>query len=85
VSEPRIVDGYCVAATFALERIKYGNGGGDDFPNPRSKMVRAVKVTHGALATSNTATTPCGLRAGSSFWAHDFRLKSSRMTPGGTG
>ncbi|MGD0285843.1 MAG: hypothetical protein ABSC31_05615 [Acidimicrobiales bacterium] len=52
MSEPRIVDGYCVAATFALERIKYGNGGGDDFPNPRSKMVRAVKVTHGALATS---------------------------------
>jgi hypothetical protein len=52
VSEPRIVDGYCVATTFVLERIKYGNGGGDDFPNPRSKMVRAVKVTHGALATS---------------------------------
>jgi len=34
VSEPRIVDGYCVATTFALERIKYGNGGGDDFPDP---------------------------------------------------
>lgn len=52
VSEPRIIDGYCVATTFALERIKFGNGGGDDFPDPRSKMVHAVKVTNGALATS---------------------------------
>jgi len=52
VSELRIFDGYCVATTFVLERLKYGNGGGDDFPDPRSKTVHAVKVTNGALATS---------------------------------
>lgn len=52
MNEPRIVNGYCVATTFALERYKYGNGGGDDYPDPRSKKVHAVKVTGGALATS---------------------------------
>jgi hypothetical protein len=38
--------------TFALERYKYGNGGGDDYPDPRSKRVHAVRVTGGALARS---------------------------------
>jgi len=50
--EPRIVNGYCVAMTFALERYRYGNGGGD-YPDPRSKRVHAVKVTNGAPATSH--------------------------------
>ena len=53
MSEPCIIDGYCVATTFVLERPKYGSGGGDDFPDPRSKMVHAVKVTKGVLATSH--------------------------------
>jgi len=52
VSEPRIIDGYCVANTFTLERPRDGNGGGDDFPEPGSKMVHAVKVAKGVLATS---------------------------------
>jgi len=52
VYEPRIVNGYCVATTFALERYKYGNGGGEDYPDPSSKKVHAVKVTEGALAKS---------------------------------
>ena len=47
----RIANGYCVATTFALERYKYGNGGGD-YPDPKSKKVHAVKVTNGALALS---------------------------------
>jgi hypothetical protein len=47
----RIANGYCVATTFALERYKSGNGGGD-YPDPKSKKVHAVKVTDGALATS---------------------------------
>jgi hypothetical protein len=51
VSEPRIVDGYCLAATFALERYKYGDGAGD-YPDPKSKKIHAVKVTKGALAMS---------------------------------
>ena len=50
--EPRIVNGYCVATTFVLERYKYGNGGGEDYPDPNSKKVHAVKVTQGALAKS---------------------------------
>ena len=37
--------------TFALERYRYGNGGGD-YPDPRSKKVHAVKVTDGAPAMS---------------------------------
>ena len=47
----RIANGYCIAMTFALERYKHGNGGGD-YADPRSKKVHAVKVTNGALATS---------------------------------
>jgi len=46
-----IANGYCVATTFALERYKYGNGGGD-YADPKSKKVHAVKVTDGAIATS---------------------------------
>ena len=46
------MNGYCVATTFALERYKYENGEGDDYPDPRSKKVHAVKVTGGALAMS---------------------------------
>ncbi len=50
--QARIANGYCVATTFALERYRYGNGGGDYYPDPNSKKVHAVKVTDGALATS---------------------------------
>lgn len=51
MNEPRIVNGYCVALTFALERYRYGNGGGE-YPDPRSKKVHAVKITDGAPAMS---------------------------------
>jgi len=51
MSEPRIADGYCVAITFALEQYRPGDGRGDH-PDPKSKMVHAVKVTNGELETS---------------------------------
>ena len=51
VSKPRIVNGYCVATTFALTRYLHG-AGRDDYPDPKSKRVHAVKVTNGALAKS---------------------------------
>ncbi len=63
-SEPRIVNGYCVARTFALERYEGLHRAGEgDYPDPESKRIHAVKVTNGAsLATSHsTATTPCDL------------------------
>ena len=41
-----------MAVTFVLERIKYRSDGADDFPDPKSKTVHAVKVTNGMLATS---------------------------------
>jgi len=47
----RIANGYRVATTFALERYRNENGGGD-YPDPKSKKVHAVKVTNGALVTS---------------------------------
>lgn len=52
MSAPQILNGYCVATTFTVDRVRYGNGAGDEFPDLPSKKVHAVKVTNGELATS---------------------------------
>ncbi len=53
MTAPLIVNGYCVATTFGLERYHdLHGGGGGDYPDPKSKKVHAVKVTDGALEMS---------------------------------